>query len=319
MPAIPTHATVWNKTKAGRFQPVSAGESCLAFEVAGLRVNMVSAPDGPRLAVPPSIESFLSCSETAGMDFAIEWAEQIPVPPGKPLFDSGGVWTLYGCGSAYEFVFRSPATGDAPYKAAILDADFCCGSVLLSRTVFGGRQTVYPLEYPLDELLVIHRLARGEGVEVHACGVQDNQGRGLLFVGHSGAGKSTLARLWTQQGGARILSDDRVILRRDAAGRIIMHGTPWHGEARLALPVSAPLHAVYFLQHGAQNEFASLEAGRAAAELIARSFLPFHNAAGLEFSLEFFAHMVTEVPCCLFRFLPDVTAVRAIESDARVL
>ena len=72
-----------------------------------------------------------------------------------------------------------------------------------------------PLEYPLDELLWIHRLSMGEGVEVHGCGVIAPDGRGLLLTGHSGAGKSTSSRLWSQHDGARVLSDDRIILRRE--------------------------------------------------------------------------------------------------------
>jgi len=295
-----------------------AGKSSLAFEVGGLRVAMASWGDGPALEAPSVLEAFRATGETGGMILAVEWADRILTPPGKPAFESGGAWTLYRRGSAHEFVFRSPATGEAPYKAAILDEHFRYGRVLLSPSVFGERPAVYPLEYPLDELLVIHRLARGEGVEVHGCGVLDEHGRGLLFVGHSGAGKSTLARQWLKTGGgARVLSDDRIILRPGARGGITMYGTPWHGEARLALPLAAPLCELYFLEHGERNELEPLDPAWATAELVARSFLPFHDAAGLEFTLEFFARLAAEVPCHRFRFLPDETAVQAIESDAR--
>ena len=71
-----------------------------------------------------------------------------------------------------------------------------------------------PLEYPLDELLLQGLLARGRGAEIHACGIADGSGRGLLFVGQSGAGKTTMARLWEGERGITVLSDDRIILRR---------------------------------------------------------------------------------------------------------
>ena len=61
---------------------------------------------------------------------------------------------------------------------------------------------------------MIHRLACGQGLEVHAVGIVDEIGRGHLFLGHSGAGKSTTARLWLEQPEIRILSDDRIVLRR---------------------------------------------------------------------------------------------------------
>src|SRR5205823_7896354 len=108
-----------------------------------------------------------------------------------------------------------------------------------------------PLDYPLDELLMISLLARGRGVEVHGCGVIDTNGVAYLFPGHSGAGKSTIARLWRDQG-ATILSDDRLILRlRD--GRVWMYGTPWHGEEQFATAASAALSRIYFLQHAPFN------------------------------------------------------------------
>ena len=84
----------------------------------------------------------------------------------------------------------------------------------------------YPLEYPLDELLIINLLAQGRGVEVHAAGVIDPEGCGHLFLGQSGGGKTTISRLWQGVERAEILSDeDRIILRKEA-GRIWMYGTP---------------------------------------------------------------------------------------------
>ena len=306
-------ATSLVETQPGRESPVGPGSS-LAFAVAGLRVEMHSAPGGPPLAAPSTLEAFAAGACPAGIELSIHWADEIPAPAGPAVFDSGGVWTLHHRESGYEFAFRSPAWGDTPYKLARMDENFRRGQVWLSRRVFGARPAVYPLEYPLDELLVIHRLSRGEGVEVHACGVVDACGRGLLFTGHSGAGKSTLARLWAASAGVCILSDDRIILRRGVEGNVSMHGTPWHGEARLALPLAAPLCGVYVLEHArAGNEIERLAPGQAAAELMSRSFLPFHDASGLEFALQFFAGVVGEVNCSSFRFLPDASAVREIE------
>ena len=42
-------------------------------------------------------------------------------------------------------------------------------------------------------------------------------GLAILFVGHSGAGKSTTTRLWTERENVEVLSDDRIIVRRDEA------------------------------------------------------------------------------------------------------
>src|SRR5215469_6722666 len=60
-----------------------------------------------------------------------------------------------------------------------------------------------------DDADVIVRAGWGE---VHACGVEDSDGRAYHFVGQSGAGKPTTARLWHKARGIHVLSDDRIIL-----------------------------------------------------------------------------------------------------------
>ena len=82
-----------------------------------------------------------------------------------------------------------------PYKTALFVPDFSRGHVCLHRPFFADAPSVDPLEYPLDELLVISLLGQGRGVEIHGCGVVDGSS-GYLFVGQSGAGKTTIARLW---------------------------------------------------------------------------------------------------------------------------
>ena len=70
-----------------------------------------------------------------------------------------------------------------------------------------------PFVGPALELLMITHLARRDGVILHGCGISSD-GRGVVFAGESGAGKSTLSRLWARKEGIEILSDDRVIVRR---------------------------------------------------------------------------------------------------------
>src|SRR6202040_3700872 len=144
-------------------------------------------------------------------DLEVAWAGALRVPSSTLLFHSGGLWSLFAEPSGYRFSFLSPLLGMTPYKEAWFDPEFSTGRVLLSRRYFDTQRPAYPLEYPLDELLMIHRLSRGEGVEMHAVGISDEQGQGHLFLGHSGAGKSTTARLWLDRLGGRILCGIRII------------------------------------------------------------------------------------------------------------
>jgi len=286
----------------------------LAFRVAGTCFNLSSEGD-VRLALEPGLEPFAVEPSANGVTMAVDWTDRLVMPSGSPLFHSGGLWTVFEESGGYQFYFSTPHLGVAPYKAAWFDREFNRGEVTLFRPYFDSELPIYPLEYPLDELLMIHRLACGEGVEVHAVGIVDEARRGHLFLGHSGAGKSTTARLWKAQSNVQILSDDRIILRlRD--GRIWMYGTPWHGDAGIASPDCAPLSRLYLLEHSHKTELSSVSCGRAAAELLARSFVPHHSPRGLQFTLDFLDRVARETPCFIFRFLPDRSAVEAIRRAA---
>jgi len=285
----------------------------LAFRVADISFEMAS--NDVRLALEPGLGVFAAEPEGRGVKIAVEWAAALTTPSKAPLFHSGGLWSAFEERGGLRLYFSAPSLGPAPYKAAWFDRGFTRCEVKLFRPYFDAELPIYPLEYPLDELLMIHRLACGEGVEVHAVGIVDEARRGHLFLGHSGAGKSTTARLWRAHSDAGILSDDRIILRL-REGRIWMYGTPWHGDAGIASPGCAPLSRIYLLEHSHETALSPVSRGRAAAELLARSFVPHYSPQGLRFTLEFLDRVAREAPCFVFRFLPDQSAVEAIRRGA---
>ena len=195
-----------------------------------------------------------------------------------------------------------------PYQTATFNRDYSRGEVALRRATFGARLPVYPLHYPLDEVFMVHLLARGWGVEIHGSGVVTADGRGLLFVGQSGAGKTTLSKLWRTQPGVVVLSDERIIVRKDDTG-VWMYGTPWHGDGHIATQGRCKLDRIFLLRHGARNELVSLPRAQAAARLFTCGFTPFHDAEGLDFSLGFLGEIGAACPCAELRFLPDRSAI----------
>jgi hypothetical protein len=298
------------------FAPVQAPSRALAFRVGGTSLRLFSE-DEITMALDPGMRDFEIEPSREGGDIQIQvsWTDMLETPTGVPLFNSGGLWSLYAESGGYRFYFSTPYLGAAPYKAAWFDPEFRRGELVMFRPYFDPRKPVFPMEYPLDELLMIHRLACGEGVEMHAVGIVDDAGRGHLFLGHSGAGKSTTARLWQSESKAHILSDDRIILRlRD--GRVWMHGTPWHGDAGIASPDAAPLSRIYLLEHASKTQLESVAPGRAAAEMFARSFVPHHSPQGVHFTLRFLERVTREIPCSIFRFLPDKSAVEMIRRES---
>jgi hypothetical protein len=282
----------------------------LCYRIAGITFGLRAGQD-LKLKLDQELTPFLVKAESCDVNLEVAWADSLRVPSAAPLFHSGGLWSLFAAPNGYRFSFLSELLGMTPYKEAWCDPEFRTGRVLLSRRYFDTAAPAYPLEYPLDELLMIHRLARGEGAEVHAVGLSDEAGRGHLFLGHSGAGKSTTARLWINRPGVKILSDDRIILRAQQ-GRVFMYGTPWHGDAGIASPDCAPLSAIYLLEHAKNNECVPLPAGRAAAELFTRTFVTHHSEEGIRLTLDFLGVVARQIPCSIFRFVPDESAVEAI-------
>jgi hypothetical protein len=282
----------------------------MAYRIGGITFGLLAEAD-LLLTLNPELREFAVEAGSSDVNLRISWTDSLEIPRSTPLFHSGGLWSLFAAPDGHRFSFLSTFLGQTPYKEAWADTEFRSVDVLLSRRYFDVHRPVYPLEYPLDELLMIHRLSRGEGVEVHAVGIIDESGCGHLFLGHSGAGKSTTARLWNVRPGVHILSDDRIILRvRD--GHFWMYGTPWHGDAGIASPDCARLSRIYLLEHGTHNECLPLSPGLAAAELFAHSFVPHHSAEGIRFALSFLDRVAREIPCSVFRFVPDRSAVEAI-------
>jgi hypothetical protein len=283
----------------------------IAARIGGISLGATSVAGGPTLLADEQLRDFLVTDPICDVEFDVAFGGRFDSDPGELVFDSHGLWKLFRNAEGFCFRLTTDFIGTRPYKQAIVAPDFKFGRIEMSREYFAAGQQVNPLEYPLDELLWIHRLSMGEGVEVHGCGVIAPDGRGLLLSGHSGAGKSTSSRLWSRQDGARVLSDDRIILRREH-DRIWMYGTPWHGDAGIAEADRASLDAIYVLAHGHRNEVRPLSRTTAAAELFARSFVPHHSTDAITFILEFFSKVTDCVPCSEFSFVPNYTAVEAL-------
>lgn len=239
-----------------------------------------------------------------------------PEPSGELLFDSGGPWRVSRHGAGLLYCFHSPRVVPPVYKAVAIDAALRRGRLFFPRLARGERPRFAP-DYPLDELLFQHRLARDGALEVHACGLFVGR-RVALFCGQSGAGKSTTARLWRRhRPRTRILSDDRVVLR-ERAGRLFASGTPWHGDGGFASNARGPLGAVFFLEHSSRSRARRLGVAAAAARLMARAFPPPWDAHALGRALELCGRVAERVPCFELGFRPDRSALAVATAALRL-
>ncbi|MGH9372057.1 MAG: hypothetical protein ACRD15_11055 [Vicinamibacterales bacterium] len=281
------------------------------LRVAGLTIQIATADSGLPLALGEAASRFAIDPATPDVRVDVS-AEHLAGEVGRDLvFDSGGPWRLYRETTGFLFQFFSTALGSAPYKIARANPDFTRVQVVINRSFFPPGTSIEPLEYPLDELLVINLLGQGRGLEIHACGLIDASGDGYLFVGQSGAGKSTMARLWLGERGTVILSDDRVVLRTERDG-LWMYGTPWHGDEPLASPHRVRLARVFLLGQHSTHRLVPVSRGTAVARIFAASFPPFYSAPALDFSLEFIATTIASGPCHELGFTPSRSIVEFV-------
>jgi hypothetical protein len=225
---------------------------------------------------------------------------------GGKVFDSQPIWCLHRKGA--EFIID--IFGHHPDLRRLLVFPQHLNRADLFFAAPGGK-FIDPLFGPTMELLMINYLARGQGVIIHACGIEYN-GNGLLFTGESGAGKSTLANMWSREKGATVLSDDRTIVRY-IDGEFRMYGTPWHGEAKFGSPRGVKLENIFFLRHGRKNAIETLSGSESVLKLLQCSFPPYWDAAGMEYTLRFFEKLSKRVPCHELEFEPDKRVIEFVK------
>lgn len=225
------------------------------------------------------------------------------------LFD-GQAWTLLAGDGAYYVALTPQAPDVPPAWVARLDRTFTRGTIFcddrLVRDHEGARAVVNPLLHRLDQMILMYVLARRGGALFHSAGIALD-GRGFVFAGRSGAGKSTLARQFQDRKdleGLRLLSDDRMVVRKKA-GRFLAFGTPWAGDAQIALNESAPLSALFFLHHGSSNRAEPVTPRDALEKLLPVMSIPWYDREMITSLTSFCEALVRRIPAYDLHFTPD--------------
>ncbi|MBN1996967.1 hypothetical protein JW935_05400 [candidate division KSB1 bacterium] len=220
------------------------------------------------------------------------------------VFDSEGTWKLYEKQKKYIYTVTTPVVGPEPYRYAVFNKTYTEGEIFVDipgLDLDAVDRAPNPFEFPLSEVLMINYLADKRGIMVHSCGVDDDN-NGYLFAGQSTHGKSTTAAIWEKH--ARILNDDRIIIRKEN-GEFKMYGTPWHGAFHGIAPLAIPLKKIFFLRKSKVNQLVPQNGVIATSKLFARSFPPFWNREGMDFTLDFISQVVSATACYEFGFFPD--------------
>jgi len=220
----------------------------------------------------------------------------------KKVFDTNSLWKLYREDGKY-ILWLGPSESPFPDRLVFFDPAFKSGEIYILPDPSNTNLLFNPIQYPLDQILMVNLLSKGRGIMIHACGVIDH-GNGIIFAGKSGAGKSTIANLWQGSERGSVLSDDRIIIRK-REGLFHIYGTPWHGHSKVCSPQKAPLEKIYFIKHSKENTIRELSATEATYRLIVRSFPTLWDKEGMDFSLKFCSELAQNIPSYELGFVPD--------------
>lgn len=135
-------------------------------------------------------------------------------------------------------------------------------------------------------------------------------GKGILFTAPSGTGKTTQAKLWRQYRNARIICNDRTLVRK---GRT--YGYPVDGSEPVRSSEVLPLGAVVVLAQGEENAIRRLTPKEALKmvmpQLVIASWDPMYRVAAMEEVVALMEHF----PIYFLSCRPEESAVQCLEEQ----
>ncbi|NIM95877.1 MAG: hypothetical protein GTO18_19430 [Anaerolineales bacterium] len=255
-------------------------------------------------------------SKKADINIELEVGKLPPTSQLPKMLESDQSWSMFRDGDDYVLTSApSPPSFEQRWQARFnpecTRVTVYCNDAYVEE-VKGSATIMNPVQYPLDQLLMMYHMAQRDGALVHAAGIKLH-GKGLIFPGRSGAGKSTLSRQFPEgSDDLLLLSDDRVMVRKVDDGYTVF-GTPWPGEAGIARNESSSLAGILFISHAPANEIHEIDPKDALAWLLPVVSIPWFDAEVMPKLLEFCEALVTNIPTYELQFQPSVEVARIIE------
>jgi len=287
---------------------VLAPRVSLSIASVNYRVSCRYPIDGGSLDAPyePFLGTAARCPEAIDIAVRLELGDAALQRDLTTVFDTGESWVMSTDGDCHYLTLNPGRLPGQQLWMAQIARDVTrvtvyCGERMVSRADAGIAVT-NPMTYPLDQILLMHVLARHEGALVHAAGASIG-GNALIFAGRSGAGKSTLSRLLDGRPGMALLSDDRIAVRK-VAGTFTAYGTPWPGDQGAALNEKAKLCGVCFLRHADTDRIVPLTPSQALQRFLPVVSVPWYDRDAVSGALPFVDDLLAHVPAFDLHFRP---------------
>lgn len=285
----------------------------IRFSVASIEVMLRSPISPETLRIADRYQSFMENTGKVSYHIDLEWVEHEGVLGKQPklIYDPGEIWQMYRNESSWYAAF-SYQDALAPFENRDrLETNATWNQMRLLEN--NSRPNwISLLNSGAGELMIRTAILFAKGLVFHASGLDDN-GKGIVFIGHSGAGKSTQVQMWQEEPGVVAMNDDRIAVRIGDKGAMC-YGTPWGGTANIAKNHSASLKAMIILEQAPENSIQLYSNEKVSIELMARTFLPYwdHDLMGL--ALDNLERIIQHVPVYLLRCRPEKSVIPLVRS-----
>jgi hypothetical protein len=281
------------------------------IQIAGIDIA-ISSHDSILLLKPLSVydpfwTNLNSCNISSALTIDLKVNSMPRIKHMKRIFDSAQSWSMFMHNDDYFLALIPPELDEkevwiAHFERNLKKATIYCSDMLI-RKINGRVELANPFSYPLDQLVLMYLLSGKEGAIIHAAGMNRN-GKGYLFPGKSGAGKSTLTRLFANGNNHEFLSDDRIVVRK-INDQFKIFGTPWPGEARIALNKSVHLSGIFFITQANSNRIEEIKPQKAVERLLPVVSIPWYDEEVMIKILDFCDNLFSNVPVYELFFKPD--------------
>jgi len=276
----------------------------------------------PEWAYPGFLDRQSRPGDLADIEVLVKTGSPEDNEPMQIQFDTGDAWRLSVRGERRRFEMIPRDSASPPHWCA--DTTIHCKQVCLycAESLLDRESDIPTLrhlvQYPLDQILLVqHLIGAGKGLLLHAAGAihqAGNQQRGFIFAGISGAGKSTLSQQLKSRPNWRFLSDDRIVARIRKE-QVEIHGTPWPGDAFVALNQHCHLDALCFLHQSGSTALRPLTAAAALEYLLPVASIPWYDRQQLHQALDLCSQLLASVPVYELHFQrQDPGLARLLES-----
>jgi hypothetical protein len=285
----------------------------IPITIANILIDLTSSLSPAELKIEDRLGQFFGQPENPLMRIALRWKESIqqPRPIGKLIYDPGSIWKMYRdvSGDYAELTYHGDNLSAQAHS--VLQINSAWDDLILTeqRTM---PSWISLLNIGAGELILRTAILFSGGLVFHSSGLDDN-GKGIVFIGHSGAGKSTQLGIWSQEPGVISMNDDRVAVRIED-NVPICYGTPWGGTLNVARNHSAPLSALVILEQSPENSIHPISPIEASSLLMARAFLPYWDRSLMLLAIANLNTILKYVPVFRLRCRPEREVIALVRS-----